>query len=144
MFWSRLEILFGILFAVLTALLAKKLFTATGKDPGTGWLSPARWLVFAAYAAGPFLFHMAKANLDVAYRIMTGRIRPGIVRITPGLRTDFGMTILANSVTLTPGTLSVDVDGNRLYVHCINVPDREPETHEVCSSFPAWIRRIAE
>ena len=88
---------------------------------------------------------MARANLDVAYRVITGRIKPGIVRISPGLKTDFGIAMLANSITLTPGTLTVDADGkNNLYVHWINVRDKEPETEEVCSGFHRWVRRVAE
>jgi multicomponent Na+:H+ antiporter subunit E len=93
---------------------------------------------------------MAQANIDVAYRVLTGRINPAIVKISPRLKTDMSLTILANSITLTPGTLSVDVDEetNDLYVHWINVqPDVLKEMprdyHPICNSFPDWARRIA-
>ncbi len=143
--WSLEEIIFGILFSVLAALLAKKISRVLGVKPRLGWLNPVRWFMFLAYAIGPFFFNMAKANLDVACRVITGKIRPGIVRISPGLKTDFGITMLANSITLTPGTLSVDVDSEKnLYVHCIYVRHKKPKTEEVCSSFPRWVRRIAE
>ena len=89
---------------------------------------------------------MARANVDVAYRLITGRIRPGIVRIKTGLKTDLGLAMLANSITLTPGTLTVEVDDktNDLYVHWINVTDKDPKPEEVCGSMLKWVRRIAE
>jgi len=57
-----------------------------------------------------------------------------------------GITLLADSITLTPGTLSVDIDekNNDLYVHWINVTTLKPTTHHICANFPQWIRRIAE
>jgi len=143
--WSYGEILFGTLFAFLTALLTRKIFSAFRLEPSYGFLNPKRWVIFLAYAMGPFFYHMARANLDVAYRVITGRIRPGIVRISPGLKTDLGVAMLANSITLTPGTLSVDVGKNReMYVHWIHVENKDPEPREVCYSFPEWIRRIVE
>jgi len=114
-------------------------------------LNPVRWLVFLVYLIGPFFISMARANLDVAYRVITGRINPGIVKIDPKLKTDLGVTMLANSITLTPGTLSVDVDEdkNQLYIHWINVKEdalkKKPrDCKYVCGGFPKWIRRIAE
>ncbi|PNX47524.1 MAG: cation:proton antiporter, partial [Thermoplasmata archaeon M11B2D] len=90
-------------------------------------------------------------NLDVAYRVITGRINPGIVKIHPDLKTDLGITMLANSITLTPGTLTVDIDEetNDLYVHWINVDKKALENKPVeckyiCGNFPKWVRRIAE
>ena len=113
--------------------------------------NPVRWFLFLGYLIGPFFVALAKANLDVAYRVITGKIDPGIVRITPGLKTDLGITMLANSITLTPGTLSVDIDEdtNDLYVHWINVDKKALEKKPVdpkyiCGNFPKWVRRITE
>jgi len=94
---------------------------------------------------------MAKANVDVAYRVITGKINPGIIKISPNLKTDLGITLLANSITLTPGTLTVDIDEdtNDLYIHWINVKGealkKNPvECKFVCANFDKWARRIAE
>jgi multicomponent Na+:H+ antiporter subunit E len=112
-------------------------------------INPRRWLYFIAYL-GPFFIAMAKANIDVAYRVITGKINPGIVKISPGLETDLGITMLANSITLTPGTLSVDVDKDKnLYVHWINVnpkalEEKPRDCEYVCGTFPKWARRVAE
>ena len=108
-------------------------------------MNPKRWAFFLIYAIGPLFFEMAKANLDVAYRVITKKIRPGIVKISPGMKTEFGTMIVANSITLTPGTLSVDVDGKgNIYVHWIFVKSKEPKLEDICSSFQKWIRSIVE
>ena len=102
---------------------------------------------FHYIALGPFFYAMVKANLDVAYRVITGKIRPGIVKISPGLTRDESRTLLANSITLTPGTFTLEIDdeGN-LYVHWINVPQgkEKPTPEELCGYLPKWARRIAE
>ena len=144
-FWSIGEIASGLIIAAIAAMVARKIFPVLGLKPRVALLNPVRWMYLIGYALGPFLFHLTKANLDVAYRVITGRIRPGIVKISPGLSTSIGITMLANSITLTPGTLAVDIDGKKnLYVHWINVDEKKDRMKEICHSFPGWIRRIAE
>lgn len=144
--WSSHQLVIGAVFAALAGILLKDRFA--GRD--LRMLNPVRWFTFVIFLF-PFFFAMAKANIDVAYRVITGRINPAIVKINPGLKTDMALTILANSITLTPGTLTVEIDegSNELYVHWINV---DPEVlkemprdyHPICNSFPEWARRIAE
>ncbi|MDH4067919.1 MAG: Na+/H+ antiporter subunit E [Dehalococcoidia bacterium] len=143
--WSREELIVGAVFAVLAGALLRNRFI--GKD--LRMLNPKRWFTFLVYLF-PFFFAMAKANIDVAYRVITGRINPAIVKINPNLKNDMSLTLLANSITLTPGTLSVDVDQktNELYVHWINVDpevlkDMPRDYHPICGSFPDWAKRIA-
>ncbi|MGD9675341.1 MAG: Na+/H+ antiporter subunit E [Candidatus Bipolaricaulia bacterium] len=146
--WSLEELLSGAVLAVIAGLIGGRLAKPRekGKKSPYRLLNPLRFLLFVIYLLGPFLFALARANLDVAYRVLTGRIRPGIVRISPGLATDFGRTLLANSITLTPGTLTVDVDDESgdFYVHWIQVSDPEAPIESVCGSFARWARRIAE
>jgi len=122
-------------------------------NPGRSWtlagLNPVRWVSFVLYLFGPFLLGMIKANIDVAIRVITGEIRPGIVRIDSGLKKSLSTTMLANSITLTPGTLTVDVnddveEGNLFYIHWIFVTDENPAEEEVYGSFGKWARRVAE
>ncbi len=148
--WSLSEIVMGLAVAILVGMASAKIIRVAS-PPGTGYLSPARWPVALAYLSGPFFIAMARANLDVAYRVITGNIRPGIVRISPGLKTDAAITALANSITLTPGTLTVDVDAETkdLFVHQINIPVGDEmcptcDCEKVCGSFPKWIRRMFE
>jgi multicomponent Na+:H+ antiporter subunit E len=143
--WNAAELIIGAIFALVVAALVKDRYL----KKSLRMLNPVRWFIWLIYLF-PFFFAMAQANIDVAYRVITGRINPAIVRISPNLKNDMALTILANSITLTPGTLSVDVDEetNDLYVHWINVkPDVLKEMprdyHSICNNFPDWARRIA-
>ena len=145
--WSYEEIILGIIFSAIVGIIARKILVK--KD--FRMANPVRWIIFVVYIIGPFFAGVIKANLDVAYRVITGKINPGIVKVSPDLKTDLGITMLANSITLTPGTLSVDIDEdkNDLYIHWINVKDealkKKPvDCKYVCGNFPKWIRRIAE
>ena len=145
--WSYAEIIIGIILSAIVGVIARKLFV----KKSFRMANPVRWLTFIAYVVGPFFISMAKANIDVAYRVITGKINPGIVKISPDLKTDLGITMLANSITLTPGTLSVDIDEekNDLYIHWINVKDealkKKPvDCKYICGNFEKWVRRVAE
>jgi len=63
------------------------------------------------------------ANFDVAYRVIHPKmpIKPGIIIIKTGLKQDLAKMILANSITLTPGTFTLDIDDDKLLIHWINV-----------------------
>lgn len=141
--WSPGELIAGVVIAVIIGYATKDIM-----DEKVGYFfSPRRWLLLIIYAIGPFFFAMAKANIDVAYRVITGKIRPGIVRISPDLTRDESRTLLANSITLTPGTFTLEIDeeGN-FYVHWINVPPgkEKPTPEELCGYLPKWARRIGE
>lgn len=145
--WSREELIIGAVFSIILGAITRNMFFKRNLR----MLNPKRWFLFFVYVVGPFFWGMAKANIDVAYRVITGRINPGIVKISPKLKTDLGITMLANSITLTPGTLSVDIDEktNDLYVHWINVKkealEKMPRDYKyVCGNFPDWVRRVAE
>ena len=145
--WSIEEILLGLILSLIAGFITKNIFV--NKD--YRMLNPIRWFIFIGYVIGPFFIGMAKANFDVAYRVLTGNIKPGIVKISPDLKTDLGITLLANSITLTPGTLSVDIDEekNDLYVHWININEDvikggSVESKYICGNFEKWVRRIAE
>lgn len=145
--WSNEEIIFGIILSVIVGILGRKIFV----KKSFRMINPTRWFLFLGYLFGPFFISLAKANFDVAYRVITGKINPGIVKISPNLKTDFGITMLANSITLTPGTLSVDIDedSNDLYIHWINVKNealkKTPvDCRYICGNFHKWVRRIAE
>lgn len=141
--WSNEEMIIAVILSLIAASISARLLS---KGRQYRLLNPLRWIIFLYYFIGPFFIAMAKANIDVAYRVITGKINPGIVKISPGLDSDASITLLANSITLTPGTLSVDIDekNNDLYIHWINVTNLKPSIKEVCGNFPAWARRIAE
>ena len=108
-----------------------------------------RYLWFLYYLP-IFLWEILKANIDVAYRVSHPGlpITPGIVKVKTHLKSDTGLTFLANSITLTPGTLTVDIDraGGFLYVHWIDVKDRDVEkaTERIVSRFEKILEKIFE
>lgn len=70
-----------------------------------------------------FLWELIKSNLDVARRVISPSlpINPGIVKVKTTLTSPMGRLILANSITLTPGTFTVDIRGEHLFIHWIDV-----------------------
>lgn len=76
-----------------------------------------------------FFYELIKANLQVAYDVITPSfyMKPGIIKIPLTAASDLEITLLANLITLTPGTLSLDVSDDKkvLYVHAMYVKDRE-------------------
>ena len=141
--WTMEVMVIAVIISLVAALISDRVLT---KGRQYRLLNPLRWIIFLFYLIGPFFYAMAKANIDVAYMVITGKINPGIVKISPNLKSDASITLLANSITLTPGTLSVDIDeeNNDLYIHWINVTNLKPSIKEVCGNFPVWARRIAE
>jgi len=112
------------------------------------FLSPIRIFWFLVYMH-VFFYSVIVANLDVMYRALHPKmpIRPGIVKIKTKLKTDSGITALANSITLTPGTLTVDVtDDGFLYIHWINVrtDDVDQATKQIAERFEWFIQKIFE
>jgi multicomponent Na+:H+ antiporter subunit E len=84
-----------------------------------------RSFAFALY----FFFELIKANLQVAFDVSTPHyfMRPAIIAVPLDAKTDLEITLLANFITLTPGTLSLDVSDDRctLYVHAMYMTDKE-------------------
>src|SRR6056297_108283 len=141
--WSQYEMIFAVIVSLIVAMISTKVLF---QKKTYRLINPLRWVIFLFYLLGPFFIAMAKANIDVAYRVITGKINPGIVKISPNLKSDAAITLLANSITLTPGTLSADIDekNNDLYIHWINVTNKKPSIEDICGTFPQWARRIAE
>ncbi|MBN2096936.1 MAG: Na+/H+ antiporter subunit E [Candidatus Omnitrophica bacterium] len=108
----------------------------------------SRYWYFVSLYLPTFLWECLKANLDVAFRVLHPNlpINPGIVKVNTSLKSDTALTFLANSITLTPGTLTVDIDkdNNVLYVHWIDVQakDVESATKIVVERFENILRRI--
>ena len=114
------ELITGAVISLIVAALTHDVFTRAGLRN----LEPKRVAYAIAYIPY-FLWAMIMANLDVAYRVLhpSRPIRPGIVKCKTVLNSDTGKLSLANSITLTPGTITLDVDGDEYFIHWIWVPD---------------------
>ena len=112
------------------------------------FVSPKRIFWFIIYLP-VFFYYVIMANFDVVYRALHPKmpIKPGIVKVKTKLKSESGITALANSITLTPGTLTVDLtDDGFLYVHWINVKSDETDraTELICRKFEFFLERIFE
>lgn len=140
------HVVVGLCVAFLVAVLLGDLVIQQSRPM---W-HPRRYLAFVFHYVPVFLWEVLKANIDVARRIIQPDlpIHPGIVKVKTSLRSDIGLTFLANSITLTPGTLSVDIsqDKSVLYVHWIDVRthDIEAATHVIVERFEKILRTIFE
>ena len=110
------------------------------------FISPVRIFWFLVYLP-VFLYYLVKANVDVMYRALHPKmpIRPGIVKIKTNLKSDAAITALANSITLTPGTMTVDLtEDGFLYIHWIYVKsdDVEQATQFISQTFEFFLKRI--
>ncbi|HDQ14664.1 MAG TPA: Na+/H+ antiporter subunit D [Sediminispirochaeta sp.] len=95
-----------------------------------------------------FVWELIKSNIDVASRVLRPSlpINPGIVKVKTDLKSDVGKLVLANSITLTPGTLTIDVDDDFLYIHWIDVKDSSPEAAQtrISRRFEGLLKEIVE
>ncbi len=95
-----------------------------------------------------FLWECVKANFDVAYRVLHPDlpIHPGIVKVKLNIQSEMARSMLANSITMTPGTITVDIIDDYIYIHWINITKQKPEeySNRICGKFEHYIRRIFE
>lgn len=105
----------------------------------------------AAFAAGLryygyFFKELVKSNLRLTAIVLSPSlpIRPGIVKVRTRLKSRMGRLMLANSITLTPGTLTVEMDGEWLYVHWTSVEsdDIEAATGKIVAGFERYLEVI--
>ena len=135
--------------SILVSLFAARFFI---HEKAFRLFNPLRLLLLLFYCILIFGWELTKANVVMALRAFgsTKSLRPGFVKIPTKLKSDYALSMLANSITLTPGTITMDVveqDGeNYLYVHCIDVGkmNMEKSGDEVKGAMEKWIRRIWE
>ena len=85
---------------------------------------------------------MIKSNLDVARRVISPKlpINPGIVEVKTKLQSKIARVILADSITLTPGTFTIEIEDDSLFIHCIDVQstDLEKNTQLIVEKFEKY------
>jgi len=135
------ELLTGAVVSVALAVFLARTYAHLGLPA----LSFKRVWYFCVYLL-VLLKEIVRANLDVAYRVIHPKlpIRPGIVAIKTELRQDIAKMILANSITLTPGTFTLDILGDTLLIHWIDVRSEDPEgaARLISGRFEKYLREI--
>lgn len=137
------NIIVGIVTALVTSFIFGRYFTTSTSK----LLQPQRYLWFFTYLI-IFIWECLKANIQVAYLVLHPAmpIKPGIVKIKTDLKTDIAKTTLANSITMTPGTITVDIIDDYIYVHWIYISTDNPEEYsqKVSGRFEKYIKKIFE
>ena len=142
--WDGQSLLVGAVAALAVAVLFGSLFTGAP----LGFFNPRRYLWLLIYIP-VFVYYCIKANFQVVYLVLHPDmpIEPGIVKVRTTLRNPSAITALANSITLTPGTLTVDANAQgELYVHWLKVKtaDEEGASKEIVSKFEPFLKKIFE
>jgi multicomponent Na+:H+ antiporter subunit E len=136
--FDKQELIAGIFVSMIISLLFSQSqnFWEDFKNPVSAILSFISYIIV-------FLIELIKANIDVALRVINPSlpIKPGIVAVKTNLKSDVAKTLLANSITLTPGTLTMDVSDDKLLIHWIDVKDADLEkaTREISAKFEKHI-----
>ena len=139
--WQELSI--GIFISLILALFLNKNYLQLGLPP----VSIKRIIFFILYIC-VLSIEIVKANFDVAYRVIHPKmpIKPGIIIIKTELKQDIAKTILANSITLTPGTFTLDIKGDELLIHWIYVRSEKMDesTKIIGQKFEKYLKVVFE
>ena len=141
--FNREEFLTGIFVSFIIAILLSEIYVSLEFPVFT----PKRFFFFLVYIFVLFR-EIVKANFDVAYRVIHPKmpIKPGIVVIKTNLKSSIAKLFLANSITLTPGTFTLDILGDKLLIHWINVKEEDIEetTKIIGRKFERYLKEIFE
>ncbi len=113
--YTVLLLSFGVASCALAAFIARRMDALEGENHpirlGPRIFTYIPWLLWAIF----------KANIDVARRVLSPKlpISPNIVRVDASEKTEFGQAIFANSITLTPGTVTLLVSDGIMTVHAL-------------------------
>jgi len=124
--FDGLHITLGLISSAIVAAFSGDLMFTSREARGIFLL----WLRMAGYIPW-LLYQIFLANLHVMYLVlhprMMERINPKIIRFDSRLKSDYSRMVFANSITLTPGTITVNVNAlGRFSIHCIDDPSGQP------------------
>lgn len=138
---TRQEFIFG----GITAIIISLLFLPRLRILGDIKIS-IKALIYGIGYLFVFTWALIKSNLDVARRVISPKlpINPGIVKVKTKLKTPLGRAVLANSITLTPGTLTVEMRDQYFYIHWIDVSvsDIDSASQAIVSKFEKYLEVI--
>ncbi|MET4634266.1 Na+/H+ antiporter subunit E [Kaistia defluvii] len=141
---STLAVEVAILGAVITLALAYVFTSSSDAWRRIRW-TPAGFYHFLAYS-GTFLVELVKANIAMMRVVYAPRIdiHPGVVRIRTKLKSPIGRLALANTIALTPGSLVLDIKGETLYIHWLDVQttDLDKATEALAGPFETHLEKV--
>ena len=121
--FDSMELLMGSIISLIIAIYAHRTFTQEGLR-----LLTLRKMAYMVKYLWVFVIELIKSNMDVALRVINPKlpINPEIVEFKTSLKSEMGRLILANTITLTPGTLTVDLIDDTYYIHWLNSETSDP------------------
>ena len=129
------ELIVGAILSLVIALFASKL----NSQCISGITNPFKWFIYIII----FFKNLIAANINVATIVLKPKlpINPGIIKLKTNADTNFKKLVIANSITLTPGTITLDVIDDYFYVHWINVEtdDMEKASKIIKGDFEKYI-----
>jgi multicomponent Na+:H+ antiporter subunit E len=125
------ELIAGIIASLIVASMSYKLFRWEASYP-------RRFLWLLAYIPY-YLYAELVSHLQVIYMIFTGKTNPGIVEVENPHKSDYGTSALSNSITMTPGTLTLEAQEGCLYIHWLSM---KKDRTTITAGFEKFLRRI--
>lgn len=142
--WMALNSAFTPVDFVVGFIIGFLIIILTQRALGARGYGTAVWRVIKLIA---FTFwSIIKSNIAVAKVVLSPRmkVRPGILAVPLDSCSDIGTTVLANLITLTPGTLTLEVSSDKciLYIHFMNVDDPDALRREIKNDFERWVMEV--
>lgn len=135
--FSLLNLAFGFVLGALALLVIRE-------RAGTGAYFLHAWRILVLMWT--FLYELVLSSFRVASTVLRPNmnVRPAVIAFPLTVRSDAEITLLANMITLTPGTLSLDISDDRevLYIHFIDVDDPEEACRDIASGFERQIIEV--
>ncbi len=146
--FSVQELIAGAVVSLAAALFSARFFI---HEKAFWFCNPAKLFTGLFYWVCVFPGELIRANVHMAKLVLSGckNLKPGIVKIPVDLKSDYGQAALANSITLTPGTITMEIaeeEGQtNYYVHWIEAETDGAEAGEAIKGrMEKWIRRFWE
>lgn len=139
--FQLISIIVGISVSLFISLISYNFFIRSREGIHSQFINTIWYLFLYIFL---LLYEMFLASLDVVYRVATMDINPEIVMIKSGIKSDLGILLLANSITLTPGTITVDTEGEYIYVHWLyaRTTNFGHAADLIKGRFEQWLERI--
>ena len=141
------ELIVGAIVSLLVGAFSAKFFI---HNKAFHLFNPIRLGSLLVYSLFIFMWELLKANWDVAKRAFTLKVNPGIIKVEVDVESEYAQAMLANSITLTPGTITMDIaqEGGKTYyyIHWIDVAttDSKKAGEIIKGRLEKWTRRIWE
>lgn len=140
------ELVVGLIVATIVAYFSSSFFA---REDGFWIFKKFRFINLIIFIP-VYIWELIKANFNVAIKSLSPNlnINPGIVKITTDLKSDYGLAMLANCITLTPGTITMDIyedgDKNAMYIHWIDasIEDTKEASDIIKGRFEYFVRRL--